>query len=112
VQITQIRPADFAQWAASQAKQPLLLDVREAWELQLARVNPENVEVVHIPMGKIPVSLDRLDLHDPLAILCHHGVRSMHVARFLVEQGYTCVINITGGIDAWAAQVDNRVGVY
>lgn len=110
--VVQIRPQDFAQWASLQPAQPVVLDVREAWELQQARISPEGTQLLHLPMMLVPQSLDQLPKDAPIAVLCHHGVRSLRVAHFLIDQGFTQVYNIAGGIDAWAAQVDPQIGVY
>lgn len=108
----QITPAQMADWAASLAdRQPVLLDVREDWELQTASVSPEGLQFVHMPMQSIPARLDELDKTRPIACLCHHGSRSMQVATFLERQGFE-VINVAGGIHAWSSQVDPSIPVY
>lgn len=112
VSIRQIQPVDFSQWASEQPSALVVLDVREAWELGLAKLAPEGIRLIHIPMMQIPQSLGQLPTDAPIAVLCHHGVRSLRVAHYLADQGFTQVYNIAGGIDAWAAQVDPRIGVY
>jgi rhodanese-related sulfurtransferase len=62
-------------------------------------------------MQTIPARLDELDTARPIACLCHHGGRSMQVAAFLAQHGYE-VINVAGGIHAWATQVDPSIPVY
>lgn len=109
----QIRPAQLNEWLAQHAdRQPLVLDVREPWELQTASVTPQGFELLHIPMQQIPASLNLLDEDRPIACLCHHGMRSMQVAVFLERQGYTQVSNLTGGIDLWSAEHDPSVPRY
>lgn len=112
--IEQVRPAELAQWLAAQdaAARPVLLDVREPWELQTARVAPPGFETLAIPMGELPARLDELDAARPIACLCHHGVRSLRVAVFLAHQGFEQVANITGGIDAWSCEHDASVPRY
>jgi len=107
----QIYPAQVAEWASQQAQRPILLDVREAWELQTASAKPEALDLVHIPMQSIPARLDELDKTRPIACLCHHGGRSMQVASFLSQHGFQ-VVNVAGGIHAWSAQVDPSIPVY
>jgi rhodanese-related sulfurtransferase len=108
----QITPAQLPHWAASVAdRQPVLLDVREGWECQTASVAPAGLHFVHMPMQTIPARLDELDKARPIACLCHHGGRSMQVAAFLQQQGFE-VINVAGGIHAWATQVDPSIPVY
>mgnify|MGYP002654697325 CR=1 FL=1 len=107
----QIYPAQVAEWASQQAQRPILLDVREAWELQTASAKPEALDLVHMPMQSIPARLDELDKTRPIACLCHHGGRSMQVASFLSQHGFQ-VVNVAGGIHAWSAQVDPSIPVY
>ena len=87
---------------------PVVLDVREDWELALASLDG----VVHIPMGQIPDRLSELQKDDEIAVLCHHGGRSGQVVAFLKQSGFTRVINVTGGIDAWSRDVDTGIPEY
>ncbi len=112
--IDQVQPSQLQDWIqAKQAQGPaVVLDVREAWELQTASVKTENFAFLHIPMNLIPGKLSELDPGRPIACLCHHGGRSMQVAAFLAQQGFTHVANVAGGIHAWSAQVDPSVPQY
>ena len=113
--IDQVRPAALQDWLDSQAAggtQPLVLDVRESWELEAASVNAERFELIAIPMMDVPERLAELDAGRPVAVLCHHGRRSQQVAMFLVQQGFARVANIAGGIDAWTDEVDPAVPQY
>lgn len=87
---------------------PVVLDVREPQELAIARF-PGAVE---IPMHDVPARIAELDPKQEIFVLCHHGMRSAHVASFLAEQGFSQVGNVTGGIDAWALFVDQSVPRY
>jgi len=80
----------------------LLLDVREPAELAAAAVDG----AVHIPMGEIPTRLNELDRDKTIVCMCHLGGRSAQVMAFLASQGFTHVINMAGGIEAWADDVD------
>ena len=112
--IDQIRPAQLAQWllTARTRGEPLVLDVREPHELQIACVSADGFTLRTIPMGSIPARMNELDPQQPIACLCHHGVRSMQVAAFLQSQGFALVVNIAGGIDAWAAERDSSIAIY
>ncbi len=90
------------------ATPPLLLDVRNAWEVELAPFKG----ATHIPMNEIPARLGELDPKTPIVAICHAGMRSMQVARFLDHQGFTELFNLAGGIDAWSVQVDPSVARY
>lgn len=112
--IDHVRPALLSAWftQTSAEGEPVVLDVREPWELQTASVRPQGFTVVAIPMGELPGRLTELDPARPVACLCHHGARSLRVAAFLEHQGFEAVANITGGIDAWSRECDQSVPRY
>lgn len=116
--IAQIRPAAFVPWASAQAAAdaapPVVLDVRETWEFNTARVHPLSVpfDVLHIPMTQLQQRLAELPQARSIACLCHHGIRSQRVAMFLLQNGFERVVNIAGGIDAWSAEADSSVPLY
>ena len=112
--IHQVRPSQLAQWLDSVRPQglPLVLDVREPHELEIASIRTEGFAFKTIPMGLMPNRLAELDPEQPIACLCHHGGRSMQVAMFLKNQGFTHVANIAGGIHAWSSEVDTSVPCY
>ena len=104
-----ITAPELAQWLADhQRSQPLLLDVRETAEVLLGQIPAS----VHMPMQSVPARLNELDPDAVIVCICHHGARSMQVARFLSQNGYDNVINLTGGIHAWATQVDPAMPTY
>ncbi|MCA3240308.1 MAG: sulfurtransferase [Rubrivivax sp.] len=90
----------------------VLLDVREPWELALARVELPELPLRHVPMHEIPGRLAELDPAQPVVCICHHGVRSAQVVAFLQRQGWAHAYNLDGGIDAWSALVDPAVPRY
>ena len=114
--IEQIRPAALSGWlhavAGEGVPQPVVLDVREPWEVQTASVAPDGFRLVAIPMQEIPGRLAELDPGTPVACLCHHGARSQRVAMFLQQQGHAPVANLAGGIDAWSQERDPAVPRY
>lgn len=87
---------------------PLLLDVREPWEQKICAIEGSEV----MPMRQIPVQFGSIDPQRSVVCICHLGGRSAQVAMFLQRQGYEEVYNLTGGIDAWAKQVDSSMHVY
>lgn len=87
---------------------PDVLDVREAWEVEIACLEGS----LHIPMNEVPARLHELDPGRAVAVICHHGMRSFHVARFLEQQGFSQVMNVAGGIDAWARHIDGAMARY
>ena len=85
-----------------------ILDVREPQEVAVCRLNPS----LHIPMSDLPGALDRLDEGTPLVVLCHHGVRSGQVVAWLRHNGFSNAVNLQGGIDRWAKQIDPALPTY
>ena len=115
--IDQLSPSNFAAWQAAAApKTAVVLDVREPWELQTASITADGFELLHIPMQSLPGRMaDFKQQHaadQPIACLCHHGIRSMQVANYLAQHGFTAVVNLQGGIEAWAEQIDPSVAQY
>jgi len=105
----QIRPTELKAWLDDpQRVAPLLLDVRELWEFERCPVPSARL----VPMGSVPAHLAELDPTRETVVICHHGVRSYHVARFLEQNGFTNVINLSGGVDAWAKEVDPTMPLY
>jgi len=112
--IAQVRPSQLSEWLETVRAhgEPVVLDVREPSELRVARVTVNGFALRAIPMGVIPPRLDELDPNQPVACLCHHGVRSMQVASFLHARGFAHVANIAGGINAWSAELDPSIPRY
>ena len=110
--IDQVRPSQLNDWIASHGADAVVLDCREHAELQVASVKPQGCALVHIPMNEIPGRLGQLDPGRAVAVLCHHGNRSMRGAMFLQAQGFDTVANIAGGIDAWSQELDPSVPRY
>lgn len=100
---------ELAAWLADDARaKPVLLDVREPWEFETCRIEGS----MPIPMNTIPARLPELDEDAAIVCICHHGARSMQVAAFLERNGFADVTNLTGGVHAWALQVDKTMPTY
>ncbi len=105
--ITQLTPAELK--ARLDRGEPLtVVDVREPWELAVCALPGTR----HIPMRDIPARAAELPRGAPVVLLCHHGVRSQHVAGFLERLGFEQLYNLAGGIDAWAKDVDPAMAKY
>jgi rhodanese-related sulfurtransferase len=99
----------LAQWLNDpQRAQPVLLDVREPWELQTAQIPGSHP----LPLRELPQRFSELSANTPIVCICHHGGRSAQAALFLETQGYQQVHNLEGGVDAWARQVDPAMPTY
>lgn len=104
-----ISAPELAGWLADAARPaPLLLDVREPWESAICQIPGSTL----VPMQVLPARLPEFDPDQPVVCVCHHGGRSAHVAMWLARQGWPEVYNLTGGVEAWARQVDPQMATY
>ena len=87
---------------------PFLLDVRETWEFEKCQIPNSTL----IPMRTVPNNLDQLDKDQEIIVICHHGVRSRVEANFLEQQGFSQMINLSGGVNLWADEVDTSMAKY
>ena len=87
---------------------PLLLDVREPWEYQICRLEGSLL----LPMRTVPEACRQLDAQRETIVICHHGIRSRSVASYLENEGFSNVVNLSGGVAAWAREVDPQMAVY
>ncbi len=86
---------------------PVLVDVRERWEFDICHIE----DALLIPLHSLADTYQTLDNSRPIVLICHHGIRSQQAAYFLDSAGFE-VINLTGGIDAWAHDVDPSMPSY
>lgn len=100
---------ELASWLGDPARpRPVLLDVREPWEYQTCHIEG----AVLIPMKTLAARQEELDPEQSVVCICHFGARSMQVAAYLERNGFANVINLSGGIHAWATQVDSSMVTY
>ena len=85
----------------------VLLDVREPYEIEICNVKGS----LFIPMNEIPQNLEQLDKEKRYAVMCHSGVRSLYVSNYLKSLGNS-TLNVIGGIDRWATDVDKNMNRY
>lgn len=104
----QMTVAELAARLAAGGDKPVLLDVREPWEFELCHIEGSQP----MPMGSVPARAAELDAQAETVVICHHGGRSAQVGMFLERQGFKNVINLAGGVAAWAAQVDPAMPRY
>ena len=105
----QLTPAQLKAWLDDAGRErPVLLDVRESWEVQICSIPGS----LHMPMGEVPGRAGEIDADAPVVAICHHGGRSMQVGLFLEKNGHKKVHNLVGGVDAWSRTVDPSMPVY
>ena len=89
----------------------IILDVREPEEVAVARLAGS----VAVPMGSVPGELQKIEGFSDqgdVAVLCHHGVRSLNVAIWLQQHGVENCFSVAGGIDRWSLEIDPAVPRY
>jgi|TARA_B100000780_G_scaffold105509_1_gene73861 rhodanese-related sulfurtransferase len=106
VMINDLAPKEFQNYLSN--NDTVLVDVREKWELDLCKIEG----AIHCPMSTIAESFSDLNPDDNIAVYCHHGVRSMQVANFLISKDFQSLVNLQGGIDAWSREIDPLVDRY
>jgi rhodanese-related sulfurtransferase len=101
------KPAELAAHLAA-GHTPVLLDVREHWEYDVCKLAGAKL----VPMRDLPARVGELDKNAETVVICHHGVRSYHAARYLETLGFDHVVNLSGGVAAWADEVDPAMPRY
>ena len=91
-----------------QHSETYLLDVREPWEFDICSIEGS----INIPMGQIMSHAEEILDNDEIVVICHHGIRSLQVAGFLATRGNANLINLEGGVEAWAREVDPEMATY
>ncbi|MEC7595941.1 MAG: rhodanese-like domain-containing protein [Pseudomonadota bacterium] len=104
--IEDLGPKEFQQ--ALNENEVFLIDVREKWEFEICKIDG----AVNLPMSTISETYSDLDSSLNYSLYCHHGVRSMQVANFLLSNGFNTLFNLRGGIDAWSKEIDDSVERY
>jgi rhodanese-related sulfurtransferase len=88
----------------------LLLDCREPREYELVHL----ADAILLPMDELPARIDELEEHraKEIVVYCHHGIRSLRVATWLRERGFSQVKSMIGGIEQWAQEIDPTLARY
>ncbi len=86
----------------------LVLDVREAFELDIVNL----AGALHIPLSEVIDRIGSIPVDKPIAVLCHHGMRSAKVQQLMESEGYENVVNVKGGIDAYSVEVNQLLKRY
>jgi rhodanese-related sulfurtransferase len=103
----EVGPEDLAIWRTEPAP-PVILDVREAWELQVCAFP----DAIHMPLGELPGRERELPTDRRVVVVCHTGQRSLLATRLLRARGLRLATNLRGGVEAWALEVDPTMARY
>ncbi len=104
----EMSPQQIHEYLETTSSKPLLLDVREAWEYDICHIKGSEL----IPMQTIPKQLDKLDPNQEIIVICHHGIRSRMVGQYLEQAQFKNITNLSGGVAAWAQDVDQTMPTY
>ncbi len=106
--IQEISVTELKSMLDSKAKELIILDVRRADEYEYC-----NLGAKHIPMNEIPERISELPRDKTIVVHCHHGGRSRKVIQYLQEaHGFKNLVNLDGGIHAWACEIDSSTPTY
>lgn len=105
----QLSASQLKEWLADpQRAKPVLLDVREPWEFETCRIAGS----LSMPMRGVPARYQELRRDQDIVMICHHGARSFQAGMFLEQMGFGSIINLQGGVAAWARDVDPSMPTY
>ena len=88
--------------------QTVLLDVRDKWEYEICHIDGS----INISLSEIMERKNELDKQPRTVVICHHGMRSTMAAEHLISEGFEQIVNLEGGIDAWACSIDKNMTRY
>jgi rhodanese-related sulfurtransferase len=106
----EITPREAAALLRDRPDQTLVIDCREPAEWETSRV----AGMVLIPLGEIQARIDEIEAFGraEVAVMCHHGRRSMKAALLLRQLGIENAMSVAGGIEWWSRSVDPAVPRY
>jgi len=104
--IREITPTELQQ-LLSEDNPPALIDVREDGEAAICAIEGS----ILIPMNTLPQRLQEIPRDRPVALYCHHGMRSYMAGQWLAQQGYEA-LSLAGGIDRWAIEISPDMARY
>tara|TARA_Y100001970_G_C13860334_1_gene663791 strand:+ start:354 stop:707 length:354 start_codon:yes stop_codon:yes gene_type:complete len=110
----EISAFDLHLWLTGVQKNPLIIDVREESELEIATFP---FSFIHLPLSKSNLWLDsifdKLASSKEIVVICHMGVRSLDFGNWLLAQNKNYEVwNLTGGIDSWSNEIDSNLTSY
>lgn len=103
-----ISPAELKDYLQCCEIRPLLVDVRESWEYEICQL--ENS--ILIPMAQLFSRPEQLDHTEEIVLICHHGIRSYQAGLFLKSRDFSRIINLEGGVQRWAQEIDPNMAQY
>ncbi len=103
----QMQPKELAE-ALKNGDAPKLLDVRTSDEYAICHLDGGQLATQEL----VDQMMNSWAKDTPIVTYCHHGFRSLDAASFLIGHGFTNVRSLTGGVDAWAVEIDPSMPRY
>ena len=105
---------ELHQWLENDVLQPIIIDVREEEELEMARFP---ATTFHLPLSKfqnwVHTISKQISIDQPLVVICHSGIRSLNFGTWLIEHDHRYEVwNLVGGIDSWSLEIDQSIPRY
>ena len=105
---------DLQKWLFSSVEKPVIIDVREDMELNIASLS---FTEIFIPMSQVSIELVESKLKKfrakKFVILCHRGIRSYHFGQWLLDNKILKEVwNLNEGIDGWSRDIDSSIPRY
>ena len=104
----QLSPQQILELINQAENKPVLLDVREPFEVEICSIEGS----VNIPLNQFPVAVEALDPEQEYVLICHRGLRSHRAGMIMASHGFGKLINLVGGIDAWACDIAPEMTRY
>ncbi len=104
----QLSPHQVVELIEQPQTKPVLIDVREPFEFEICAIEGST----NIPLSQINTATEELDPEQEYVLICHHGMRSQRAGMIMGAQGFKNLINLVGGIDAWACDIDSSMERY
>jgi len=104
----QLSPQQVFELIEQSETKPVLIDVREDFENEICSIEGS----IKIPLDTIPEALEELDPQQEYVLICHHGMRSQRAGMIMASHGFEKLINLVGGIDAWACNIAPEMKRY
>lgn len=103
----EVSPTELAE-RTGKGEEVRLIDVRETEEYEVSRIEGAQL----MPLSRFHEWAGSLNPEEEIIFMCHHGIRSAQVCRFLAREGFGKLSNLAGGIDRWSTEVDARIPRY
>lgn len=104
----QLSPQQVQELLEQSDDKPVLIDVREPFEIEICAIEG----ATNIPLSQFSETVDTLNPDKEYVLICHHGMRSQRAGMIMESLGFNKLVNLVGGIDAWACNVDPQMQRY